>query len=65
MQIGTIVVGILVAALGAVWLGQGVGLIKGSFMTGQSLWAWIGAILVVAGLLVVGLASRRRGPSTP
>ena len=40
--------------LGAVWLGQGLGYIKGSFMTGAPLWAWIGAVLIVAGGLLGG-----------
>ena len=38
--------------VGAVWLLQGVGILPGSFMTGQLFWAVMGAIfLVVGGLL--------------
>jgi hypothetical protein len=61
-----IVFGILLALLGAVWIGQGVGLIKGSFMTGQAMWAWIGAgCLIVGAALIVGGLRRgaSRGPS--
>jgi hypothetical protein len=35
---------------GAVWLGQGLGLIHGSFMSGSTFWAVVGAACVVAGL---------------
>ena len=43
-----IVAAVLVLA-GLVWIGQGLGLIPGSFMSGQSTWAIIGAVLVLAG----------------
>ena len=41
--------------VGGVWFFQGVGVIEGSFMTGEALWAVIGAACVVTGvaLLVV------------
>jgi hypothetical protein len=40
--------------LGWVWILQGIGILRGSFMTGQAVWTVIGAILVtVAGLLLV------------
>lgn len=49
----------LLALVGFVWLGQGIGAIGGSFMTGEPLWAIIGAVLLVAaGVLTV--AGRRR-----
>ena len=39
--------------VGVVWLLQGVGLLPGSFMTGQPFWAVMGTIfLAVGGLLV-------------
>jgi hypothetical protein len=41
--------------VGVVWFFQGIGVIEGSFMTGEALWAVIGAFCVAAGvaLLVV------------
>ena len=35
--------------IGLVWVGQGLGYIKGSFMTGDMKWFWIGVVMVVAG----------------
>ena len=42
----------VLAVLGLVWLGQGIGLIGGSFMSGDPLWAVIGASLIVAALVL-------------
>ena len=44
------VIGGLLFVTGAVWLGQGLGLISGSSMTGSSFWAVVGALCIVAGL---------------
>jgi len=60
MRTGAIVFAALIGLLGLVWLGQGVGLIKGSFMTGSGLWAGIGAVLVVASVAVFFWAFRRQ-----
>ena len=37
---------VIALILGAVWIGQGVGLVGGSFMTGRREWAVIGSVLV-------------------
>ena len=39
--------------VGVVWFFQGVGVIEGSFMTGEALWAVIGAVCVVAGVALL------------
>lgn len=44
---------VLLVLVGVVWMGQGVGLIRGSFMTGRVEWSVIGAI--VSGAAAVGL----------
>ena len=49
MSVVRIVLGILLVLVGAVWFGQGVGWIGGSFMTGAVVWAVIGAACIVAG----------------
>ena len=51
---------VLLAVVGLVWLGQGIGVIGGSFMTGEPVWAIIGAAMLVgAGVLTF---AARRGP---
>ena len=55
-------VAIVVMAVGAVWIGQGLGLIRSrSFMTDDITWAWIGAATVLAGLALLVRALRTRG----
>jgi hypothetical protein len=44
------VVGVLILLVGAVFAGQGLGFIPGSFMTGKIEWFWIGSVMVVLGL---------------
>jgi hypothetical protein len=49
-----LIAGGLMVLVGGVWLLQGVGMLPGSFMTGQPFWAVMGAIfLAVGGVLVV------------
>jgi uncharacterized membrane protein HdeD (DUF308 family) len=49
------VVGVVLCLVGAVWFGQGIGAIGGSFMSGEAVWAVIGAVCVlVGGALIVG-----------
>lgn len=44
---------ILCDLTGIVWILQGIGVLPGSFMTGQIVWAAIGAVLLfVSGLLL-------------
>jgi len=53
----------VLAVVGAVWVGQGLGLLGGSTMTGDVRWALGGAALV-AGAVVVGWTALRRRPRT-
>ena len=53
------VVGVLVVLAGAVFAGQGLGYIPGSYMTGDIKWFWIGSVMVVVGL-VLAVATFRR-----
>jgi hypothetical protein len=65
MKVGAIVIAVLLVLWGGVWIGQGLGYIKGSFMTGDMKWFWIGLVLAVIGLGVGAFAltrpSRRAG----
>lgn len=53
-----IVIGCLLSLVGLVWIGQGVGLIGGSFMSGEAIWAVIGAVFVLLGLALIRGARR-------
>jgi len=55
-----VVVGALVLLAGAVFAGQGLGYIPGSFMTGDIHWFWIGSVMIVAGLALGAAALLRR-----
>jgi hypothetical protein len=59
MQRLAIIGGLLASLAGVVWALQGVGILPGSFMTGDSTWTVIGVITLVAGaaLVVWGLRS--------
>ncbi|MBQ1017116.1 hypothetical protein KBX71_04465 [Micromonospora sp. D93] len=54
--------GLLAVVIGAVWTVQGLGYVTGSVMTDQKIWAVVGPIVALAGLVVLwlGLRSRRR-----
>jgi hypothetical protein len=54
------VVGGGLCVLGVVWILQGAGLLKGSFMTGQAFWGWMGALALLLGVPVL-LRGLRRG----
>ncbi len=51
--------GVLVVLVGAVFAGQGLGYIPGSIMTGDIRWFWIGGVMVVVGLAVLGFTFLR------
>jgi uncharacterized membrane protein YidH (DUF202 family) len=53
------IVGVVLCALGVVWIGQGSGSLHGSAMTGHPLWTYLGAVLLVVGLAAIVLAYRR------
>ena len=52
------IVGAVLVLLGLVWAGQGLNLIGGSFMTGQTQWLVIGVIVAIVGLAILGWTNR-------
>lgn len=60
MNLVRTVVGIMLCLIGALWIGQGLGYVSGSFMTGQPTYAVLGAVAVIAGLGLLVWAARRR-----
>jgi hypothetical protein len=55
-----LVVGAIAMVVGAVWIGQGLNLIPGSFMTGSRTWLLIGLLVAAGGVLLLWLGLRRR-----
>ena len=64
MRTGSAAIGVLVLLVGAVFAGQGLGYIPGSFMTGDLHWFWIGSAMVVAGLAILAATVIRRPNKT-
>jgi hypothetical protein len=52
------ILGVILVLLGAVWAGQGIGLLPGSVMTGQLMWAIIGLVLLIVGVWLLWSAAR-------
>ena len=54
------VVGVILVLIGGVWLVQGLGVVPtGSFMDGQGVWAVIGGVCMVGGLIALSRSRRR------
>lgn len=58
MKSGLIVLGAVLVLMGAVFTFQGLGYLAGSAMTGVTLWAVVGPILAVVGIVLIVWAAR-------
>ncbi len=53
------IVGVVLVLIGLVWIGQGVNLLPGSFMSGQPIYAVLGLVVAALGVwLLWGLRGR-------
>jgi hypothetical protein len=59
--------GVLLVVVGAVWTLQGLGYLPGSVMSGVTLWAVVGPVVALLGLVLAvrGFSRRGRPPSGP
>jgi hypothetical protein len=64
MKILLNIVGVLAILVGTVWFLQGVNILPGSFMSGQTQWAINGGIAFVVGVGLLVFTNRRQA-STP
>ena len=48
-----VIIGAVLCLVGALWIGQGVGWIGGSFMSGEAVWAVIGGVAVLFGITLL------------
>ncbi|MEI9405187.1 hypothetical protein [Mesorhizobium argentiipisi] len=60
MRLIRFVLALIVLAVGVLWSLQGLGLVKGSFMTGQTQWLYIGLVTMLVGLVGLRWANRSR-----
>ncbi|MFB9683946.1 hypothetical protein [Amycolatopsis plumensis] len=60
----TLAAGVVLVLVGAVWVLQGIGVITGSFMTGQKLWFLIGLVAFLVGVVLVAANLTRRKPTS-
>lgn len=59
----TLLIGAVVGLIGLVWIGQGIGVIGGSGMTGMPVFAVLGAVLVIAAGVILARARGAAGSS--
>lgn len=59
MKLALRVVGGILLLMGTIWFFQGINVLPGSFMSGQTRWAVNGAIAVVIGAALLVFAGRR------
>ena len=59
MRPARLAIAALLALVGVVWIGQGLGLIGGSFMSGSPVWAIVGAVLVAVAVVLLAVERRR------
>jgi hypothetical protein len=60
MKIVLNIMGALFIFLGTVWFLQGINVLPGSFMSGQTVWAQRGGTLIVVGIAALVWASRKK-----
>ena len=61
MRYVLLIAGGLMIIMGGIWLLQGIGILPGSFMTGQMFWAVMGAAFLAVGGLVILAGFRLNG----
>jgi hypothetical protein len=60
MRIVSNIGGVLLVVVGCVWFLQGIDILPGSFMTGQTKWAVYGGLSLIAGIGLLISANRRQ-----
>ena len=55
-----LVAAVILVLIGRLWIGQGIGVVKGSFMTGEAVWAVAGVVAIMFGIALLKGAKRAR-----
>lgn len=61
----SLVLGVALVLVGLLWTGQGLGWIGGSFMTGAPVWAVIGPLTALAGVVLIVRGARSDAGDRP
>jgi hypothetical protein len=64
-SVGLIVVGVILLLMGAVFALQGANYLGGSMMSGDATYIYVGALVALVGVVLIGLGARSRGPRAP
>jgi hypothetical protein len=54
------IIGVILVLVGIVWFFQGLNVLLGSFMSGNSLYTFLGGLLVVVGGMILFFTNRKR-----
>ena len=54
------IIGVILVLVGIVWFFQGLNVLLGSFMSGNSLYTYLGSLLVVVGGMILVFTNRKR-----
>lgn len=54
------IIGVILVLVGIVWFFQGLNVLLGSFMSGNSLYTYLGGLLVVVGGTILVFTNRKR-----
>ncbi len=54
------IIGAVITVVGIVWFVQGIGILMGSFMSGQAPWAIFGGVLILVGIGLILYVNTRR-----
>lgn len=60
MRIARTIVAALCLLVGCIWFLQGINVLPGSFMTGQTKWAVYGGLLFIVGIILMIVGRRTR-----
>lgn len=50
---GRVIIGVLCCVVGAIWIGQGTDVVRGSFMSGHAQWTAFGGVLLAVGVALI------------
>ena len=53
MRIAGTVVSVILLLLGALWIAQGSNMMPNTAMSGQSMWLWVGVVVLIVGAVGV------------